>query len=55
MVRGTANGRGRARTVTFRIPDPGFDDKLPGSTDIALRALTGDLEASFVRVVKLKR
>jgi hypothetical protein len=53
IVRGTAGGSGRLRTVTFRIPDPGFDDRLPGSTDIALRALRGDLEASFVRVVKL--
>jgi hypothetical protein len=53
-VRGTANGNGRIRTVTFRLPDPGFDDKLPGGTDIALRALRGDLEASFVRVVKLE-
>jgi hypothetical protein len=53
-VRGTARGSGRLRTVTFRLPDPGFDDKLPGGTDIALRAVKGDLEASFVRVVKLK-
>ncbi|MEX2212399.1 MAG: hypothetical protein WD689_11655 [Gaiellaceae bacterium] len=52
-IRGTARGTGRLRTVTFRIPDPGFDDRLAGGTDIALRALKGDLEASFVRVVKL--
>lgn len=53
MIRGTARGNGRLRTVTFRLPDPGFDDELPGSTDLALRTLKGDLEASFVRVVKL--
>lgn len=51
-VRGRRSGGGRLRTVTFRITDPAFDDGLPGSTDIALRALRGDLEASFVRVVK---
>ena len=47
IVRGTAAGRGATRTVTIRIPDPGFDDGLPRSTDIALRAMVGDLEASF--------
>jgi hypothetical protein len=53
VVRGRARGGGRPRTVTFRITDPGFDDGLPGGTDLALRAVRGDVEASFVRVVKL--
>jgi len=46
-------GRGVFRTVTFRLNAPGFDNRLPGATDIALRAVRGALEASFVRVVKL--
>jgi hypothetical protein len=53
VVRGSRRGRGAFRTVTFRISEPGFDDGLPGATDIALEAVRGDLEASFVRVVKL--
>jgi hypothetical protein len=51
-VRGTNHGTGQMRTVTFLIDDPAFDNALPGSTDIALYALRGDLEAGFVRVVK---
>ena len=39
-------------TVTIRLPDSHFDDGLAGATDLALRADAGDLEASFVRVVK---
>ena len=50
VVRG--RGRGSFRTITFTISDPGFDDGLTGGTDFALRALRGDLEASFVRVVR---
>src|SRR4051794_4234465 len=53
MVRGSRRGRGAFRTVTFRIDAPGFDNGLPGETDLALEAVRGDLEASFVRVVKL--
>jgi len=52
-VRGSRRGRGGFRTISFRIDDPRFDDALPGGTDLALRAVRGDLEASFVRVVKL--
>ena len=51
-VRG--RGRGRQRTITFAIGDPGFDNGLPGRTDFALQALRGDVEASFVRVVKAR-
>ena len=51
VIRGSRRGRGRFRTVTLRISDPSFDGGLPGATDFALRALRGDLEASFVRVV----
>jgi hypothetical protein len=53
LVRGRSGARGAFRTVTFRIDQPGFDDGLPGATDIALEAVRGDLEASFARVVKL--
>jgi hypothetical protein len=55
LVRGRAGGRGALRTVTFRFAAPGFDNGLPGGTDLALEAVRGDLEASFVRVVKLPR
>lgn len=51
-VRGRARGGGRMRTVTFRITDAAFDGGLPGGTDLALRAVSGDLEAGFVRIVK---
>jgi hypothetical protein len=51
-VRGKV-GAGRGfRTVTFALAAPGFDGGLPGGTDIALEAVRGDLEASFVRIVK---
>jgi hypothetical protein len=50
VIRG--RGTGALRTVTFLIPDAGFDDRLPGGTDLALKAIRGDLEASFVRVVR---
>jgi hypothetical protein len=36
-----------------RLDAQNFDDRLAGSTDLALEAVHGDLEASFVRVVKL--
>jgi hypothetical protein len=52
VVRGSRRGRGSFQTVTFRIRAPGFDNGLPGATDIALEAVHGDLEASFVRVLK---
>ena len=50
LVRGRR--RGAFRTITFAVTDPGFDGRLPGGTDFALRAVRGDLEASFVRVVR---
>jgi hypothetical protein len=53
LVRGRTRGRGALRTVTFRLTAPGFDNGLAGGTDIALEAVRGNLEASFVRVVKL--
>jgi hypothetical protein len=40
--------------VTFRIDDAGFDNGLAGGTDFALRAVRGELEASFVRVVRFE-
>jgi hypothetical protein len=52
VVRGTDEGEGGSRTVTFRIDAPGLDGGLPGGTDVALEAVHGDLEASFVRVIK---
>ena len=52
IVRGRPAGHGSFRTVTFRIAAPGFDDGLAGGTDLALEALDGNLEASFVRIVK---
>jgi hypothetical protein len=51
-VRGTRRGRGASRTVTFHIDDFAPDNGLPGGTDIALHALRGELEASFVRAVR---
>ena len=51
-VRGHRRGQGRLRTVTFKIGDAAFDNGLPGGTDFALRALRGELGASFVRVVR---
>jgi hypothetical protein len=51
-VLGSADGTGRPRTVTFTITDPSFDGGLSGATDIAVRALRGNVEASFLRVVK---
>jgi hypothetical protein len=52
VVRGTDAREGAFRTVTFRIDAPRLDSALPGGTDIALEAVHGDLEASFVRVIK---
>ena len=52
LVRGRRGGTGGIRTVTLRIDDPSFDNGLPGGADIALHAVRGDLEASFVRVVR---
>ncbi|WP_183092632.1 hypothetical protein [Nocardioides stalactiti] len=49
----TGTGAGALRTVTFTVPDASFDDSLAASTDFYLEALNGDLEASFVRLVKL--
>jgi hypothetical protein len=49
-VRG--HGRGGLRTATFRIDDFAPDNGLPGATDIALHALRGELEASFVRLIR---
>ncbi|MEA2496175.1 MAG: hypothetical protein QOJ29_4086 [Thermoleophilaceae bacterium] len=51
-VRG--HGKGKLRTVTFRVSDGAFDNGLPGKTDFALQALKGKIEASFVRVVNLR-
>src|SRR3954447_10783147 len=53
VVRGSRRGRGGLRTVTFLIDDAAFDSGLAGATDFALHAVKGDVEASFVRVVKL--
>ncbi|KAA1415883.1 hypothetical protein F0U44_19805 [Nocardioides humilatus] len=47
------SGDGSLRTVTFAVSDASFDDGLAASTDFYLEAVTGDLEASFVRVVKM--
>jgi hypothetical protein len=54
VVRGSRRGKGVLRTVTFRIDDAGFDNGLAGGTDFALRAVRGELEASFVRVVRFE-
>ena len=50
IVRGRRTGG--LRTVMFRIDDPAFDNGLANGTDFALRAVKGELEASFVRVIR---
>ena len=51
-VRGARRGTGALRTVTFHIDDFAPDNGLPRATDFALHALRGELEASFVRLVR---
>ncbi|HEX8102626.1 MAG TPA: hypothetical protein VF533_08450 [Solirubrobacteraceae bacterium] len=48
----TGAGSNRLRTVTFRLPDAAFDNGLGGATDLVIRALDGDAEVAFFRVVK---
>ena len=50
VVRG--HGTGGLRTVTFTVDDEAFDNGLPEGTDFALHALRGELEATFVRIVR---
>lgn len=49
----TGTGTGALRTTTIAIDDAAFDDGLASSTDFYLEAVEGDLEASFVRLIKV--